>query len=347
MADVFISFKHPEDRKKIEPLVQALRDQGWSVWWCADLVPGDLWHRLVQTEFDQASCIIVVWSARSPASDDVLTEATVGRKTKRLIQVTIEGVSYPTMFEGVQSADLTSWTGEISDPRFQELCAGVRRIIGPRPPPPPDVRGPSPTEARLANCVRRYYQEWLTDSRLKGRPPTMQEFLAPPKNVNVRIDLWRWVNNEYQKQFFLAHTELKKCMQELYNDYTGRPVGKGGVYPCILPVNNPDPEKSLAAKILLDIAVNLHRGFNPIAKSIRVEVRLVPGRETGTVKDEFIGGFGLVIPDRGGEDVRVDWSAVVEAKMGPLMKGTRVSFDREPDMDGSGPRAVYIRSVDQ
>ena len=39
MPDIFISYAR-YDRARVRPLVTALKQQGWEVWWDEDIVPG-------------------------------------------------------------------------------------------------------------------------------------------------------------------------------------------------------------------------------------------------------------------------------------------------------------------
>jgi hypothetical protein len=39
MSDVFISYAS-EDRTRVQPIVEQLQDQGWSVWWDRDIAVG-------------------------------------------------------------------------------------------------------------------------------------------------------------------------------------------------------------------------------------------------------------------------------------------------------------------
>ena len=45
-ADVFISYK-AEDRRRIQPLVQALHADGYSVWWDQHIGTGDEWRQTI------------------------------------------------------------------------------------------------------------------------------------------------------------------------------------------------------------------------------------------------------------------------------------------------------------
>jgi len=70
MADVFISYKR-EDRERIAPLARALEARGYTVWWDLELVPSQKFERQIKRELDAAKCMIVVWTDRSIADDDM------------------------------------------------------------------------------------------------------------------------------------------------------------------------------------------------------------------------------------------------------------------------------------
>lgn len=159
MADIFISYTR-EDRARVDPLVRALRNQGWSVWWDQDILPGVHWDRAIDLELINTRCIVVVWTPRSLSSDEVRTEATEGRGRRCLIQVTMDGASWPKTFGGVQAVDLTTWAGDSADAVFLRLCGGIRRIITSQDPNPlidstVGRADPSQLESRRpANAIR-------------------------------------------------------------------------------------------------------------------------------------------------------------------------------------------------
>ena len=68
MADVFVSYK-AEDRSRVAPLVQALEQDGFSVWWDAHIGGGDRWRETILKNLESAPCVIVVWSKRSTGPD--------------------------------------------------------------------------------------------------------------------------------------------------------------------------------------------------------------------------------------------------------------------------------------
>jgi serine/threonine-protein kinase len=53
MSDVFISYK-AEDRRRIQPLVQALQADGYSVWWDEHIGTGDAWRQTIEKQLDSA-----------------------------------------------------------------------------------------------------------------------------------------------------------------------------------------------------------------------------------------------------------------------------------------------------
>ena len=64
MADIFFSYSR-SDLDRVRPLVEALEERGWSVWWDPDIHGGDSWSDVIEAELKQARCVIVAWSARS------------------------------------------------------------------------------------------------------------------------------------------------------------------------------------------------------------------------------------------------------------------------------------------
>ena len=77
MADIFLSYKR-EDVHSAKPLVQALGNDGWTVFWDPQIFSGDRWEAVLRKELDAASCVVVLWSRRSVQSEWVLREARTG-----------------------------------------------------------------------------------------------------------------------------------------------------------------------------------------------------------------------------------------------------------------------------
>lgn len=131
MSDVFISYK-AEDRRRIQPLVQALQADGYSVWWDQHIGTGDEWRQTIERQLDEAKCVIVVWSKRSvgPEGQFVRDEASRAQQRRVYVPVTIDTVRIPLGFGENQATSLRGWRGNPSDPRYQAVLSAMRRIAG-------------------------------------------------------------------------------------------------------------------------------------------------------------------------------------------------------------------------
>jgi serine/threonine-protein kinase len=135
MADVFISYK-AEDRRRVQPLVQALQADGYSVWWDEHIGTGDEWRQTIEKQLDSAKCVIVVWSKRSAGPDGhfVRDEASRAQRRHVYVPVILDAVSPPLGFGESQATSLKGWNGDRRDPRYETVLGAVRRIAGDRSP---------------------------------------------------------------------------------------------------------------------------------------------------------------------------------------------------------------------
>jgi serine/threonine-protein kinase len=132
MSDVFISYK-AEDRKRIQPLVQALQADGYSVWWDEHIGTGDEWRQTIEQQLDSARCVIVIWSKGSvgPEGHFVRDEASRAQRRHIYVPVMIDAVSPPLGFGESQATSLKGWKGDRSDHRYEAVHSAVRHIAGP------------------------------------------------------------------------------------------------------------------------------------------------------------------------------------------------------------------------
>jgi hypothetical protein len=125
---IFVSYKR-EDRRQIEPLVDIIAAQGWSVFWDPKIVPGSPnWDMLLERKLMAAKCVLVAWSAAAATSHYVRTEAHHGRSRNTLVAVTFDG-TVPATFALAQTVDLTGWSGHADDPRIAGLLDGIGRML--------------------------------------------------------------------------------------------------------------------------------------------------------------------------------------------------------------------------
>jgi TolB-like protein/Tfp pilus assembly protein PilF len=143
MADVFISYKS-EDRRRIEPLVNALQSDGYSVWWDQHIGTGDEWRETIERELDAAKCVVVVWSKHSigPEGHFVRDEASRAQRRHVYLPVLFDNVEPPLGFGERQGTSLRGWRGNRSDARYQAIFGGVRRLMGTDDVPSPAHRKP-------------------------------------------------------------------------------------------------------------------------------------------------------------------------------------------------------------
>jgi hypothetical protein len=86
MADIFISYSKAR-RAATETLAEELQAQGFSVWWDADLVPGERYQEVINAELDRARAVIVIWTKDSIKSQWVYSEAQ--RAANRGVLITV------------------------------------------------------------------------------------------------------------------------------------------------------------------------------------------------------------------------------------------------------------------
>ena len=128
MSEVFFSYT-VEDLERVKPLVRALEEVGWSVWWDRSLLPGSWWQRSLRNAIAAAKCVIVAWSNSSIDSEWVEIEAEEGRRRGILVPVLIDDVVPPFPFGGIQAARLLHWKGLVTDTEFQNLVRAVGKVL--------------------------------------------------------------------------------------------------------------------------------------------------------------------------------------------------------------------------
>jgi hypothetical protein len=141
MHDIFLSYS-TKDRARLQPLFQALAQQGWSVFWDHQSIhTGDNWHRKIDQAIRESRCVVVVWSKSSIDSEWVLEEASRGKSRNVLLPIRIDAIEPPFGFGMRQAGDFTDWNGKGDHRAFIELAAQIYGLLGrgvqPPPPPPP------------------------------------------------------------------------------------------------------------------------------------------------------------------------------------------------------------------
>lgn len=146
MYDIFLSYS-TKDRDRLEPLYEALKRQGWTVFWDHKSIhTGQHWHRNISETISSSRCVVVAWSKHSVHSDYVLEEAMNGKSRHVLLPIKIDALDPPFGFAMLQTGDFVGWNRKTDHLAFVDLAAQIRGLLGtggtlpPPPPPPPPPR---------------------------------------------------------------------------------------------------------------------------------------------------------------------------------------------------------------
>lgn len=160
MADVFVSYAR-SDRARVAPLVAALEEQGWSVWWDPAIAPGQEFDRLIAAELAVASAVLVVWTAGSVESRWVRGEARDGADRHILVPVRFGDVQLPIDFRALHTIDLDDAEVAARGRALQDVVRALGTLVAggdsQRATPPVLRVTPPPAETpgrtRVAICV--------------------------------------------------------------------------------------------------------------------------------------------------------------------------------------------------
>ncbi len=158
MVDVFISYSRM-DKEPVARLARAIEDEGYDVWWDAELPPHQSYGDVITSKISEAKAAIVVWSADAAASEWVRAEADMARNQKKLVQTALGDIMPPLPFNQIQYADIGDWLGEDDHPSWRKVKASLADLCGRNGPdptiasasepafaPPPPAPEPEPAE---------------------------------------------------------------------------------------------------------------------------------------------------------------------------------------------------------
>lgn len=149
---LFFSYSRT-DQKFAMPLIRALEQQGFSVWWDGLLEGGDNFLPTTQAALEKADAVVVLWSKTSIESHWVRDEATVGRDRRRLVPLSMDGSMPPLGFRQFQVIDISKWHGKPNAAELRRLTSAISAVAGAGPalPPPASLTraGPAPDRRLL------------------------------------------------------------------------------------------------------------------------------------------------------------------------------------------------------
>lgn len=135
MTGIFLSYMR-EDIVRAGQIARALEAEGFSISWDRPSQGGA--GSESQEAFDQARCVLVLWSRAShgPAGGRVRDEATRAQARGILVPVRADKIAPSLVLPDVQTIDLADWRGSLLDPSFRDVVAAIRARIDRREPLP-------------------------------------------------------------------------------------------------------------------------------------------------------------------------------------------------------------------
>lgn len=128
MADVFISYARATEALA-RRVAETLMAEGYDVWWDTKLLPHTTFGRSIEAEVRAAKAVVVIWSQAATASEWVRAEADLGRRLGRLIQLRADQTEIPLPFDQHQTADLSAWSGDPTNPQWRSILASVAELV--------------------------------------------------------------------------------------------------------------------------------------------------------------------------------------------------------------------------
>jgi len=132
MADIFISYKREDEEEhgRVRPIAEALRAEGYDVFYDVQVPPGSSWEDVLQSKISAARAVLVLWSQHSVESDWVKEEAEMAKHAGKLIPVFLDAVPPPFGFARIEGANLVDWDGDLSHIEWKNLVAAIKTRIG-------------------------------------------------------------------------------------------------------------------------------------------------------------------------------------------------------------------------
>ncbi len=163
IRDIFLSYSR-KDKARAQIIAEALKAQGYSLWWDMIILPGKKWDEVIKEALNSAKCVIVLWSHEFVLSDGVKEEAEYGKKQRILIPVLIDDVEIPFGFGRIQAAKLIDWEGDHSHPEFSKLLESVSKKVG-RPPPYKKEHKQETTKPGFIRGIEEWDKNWIANKR--------------------------------------------------------------------------------------------------------------------------------------------------------------------------------------
>ena len=253
MSDIFISYAS-EDRPRVKPLVDALQQQGWSVWWDRTIRAGRPFDRAIEAALKDARCVVVFWSRASIDSDWVWTEANEAKQRGILVPALLDDVDIPLAFRRIQAANLVGWSGGLPSAQVDELALAVSEVLATYASPlldtSPHPRYPSASGAMPLEEQPKAQEEKVGQEELERKPLKDERGQAAAEKARV----------EEQEHERLAAADRARLKEERLSRGQGR---SGALVPSLAIVSPALKKVALAACGILAVALIVYWATRP------------------------------------------------------------------------------------
>ena len=174
MPHVFISYAR-SDEPLAKQIADELRGAGFEVWRDDELPAHRPYAEVIEERINDASAVVVLWSAEAAKSHWVRAEADTARAALTLIQVSLDGALPPMPFNQIQCADLKAWDGQRTAPGWRKLLASVTELAG-----KPAMDSKRVSSRNVSICV-------LPFQNMSGDPE--QEYFSDGISEDITTDL--------------------------------------------------------------------------------------------------------------------------------------------------------------
>ena len=132
--EIFLSYVRSA-QPQAKTIAEALRGQGYSVWWDDDLPAHRSYSEVIEERLNSAKAVLVVWSRDAVRSEWVRAEADAARHAHKLVQLSIDGVLPPMPFNQIQCPELCNWAGSTDAPAWRKIESSIAELVGGKPRP--------------------------------------------------------------------------------------------------------------------------------------------------------------------------------------------------------------------
>ncbi len=129
MSDVFISYAR-KTAPHAKAAAGALEARGFSVWFDQHLPAHLSFSDVIEEELARAKVVLVIWSSEAIGSEWVRSEASRGRRQKKLVQLRVERTPLPMPFDQIHCADMIGWDGRGEPDNWPSVVSSIAKLVG-------------------------------------------------------------------------------------------------------------------------------------------------------------------------------------------------------------------------